>query len=244
MKTKFLFALTVCTISLSSCLIHPEGHNKTINYTHLPPEGKTIAVKPFTSVKANGVFNLILQKGETESVLVKDNYPDDLKVVNDGNTLVIMDTTTGHNDNGKNKTNIYVTYNQLNFISLETVGITKTLDTLRANKFNFESFGVGASILLLNTDSTQAYIGGVGEINIAGKAHYAGFNVNGVGELKAKDFKVDSLHITINGVGPATVYANDALYIHVSGIGGVTYYGPGKVVVQESSGIGKIEHGN
>jgi hypothetical protein len=241
MKIKFLLPILASIVFWSSCMVHPFGKSK-IKYTPMA-QGMEMSIKPFTAIKANGVFNLVIQKGATESVVVKDNYPSDLKVTNTGNTLIIMDTISDHNGIDSLKTNIYVTYRKLNHLEIETVGKTETMDTIKAAKFNFESYGVGESILFLNADSAEIYESGVGAISISGEARYASFDENGVGALKAKNFIADSLHVTVNGVGAATVYATHALYMHVDGIGGVKYYGPAKVVVQESSGIGKIERG-
>lgn len=243
MKTTFLFAALAGLVLLPSCVINTSGHSN-IKYTHLSSDGRNMPVQSFTAIKANGVFNLILQHGATESVVVKDNYPDDLKITTMGSTLVIVDTIGHHDGIDSMKTNIYITYKELNSIQTESVGIIKTLDTIKTSKFNFEYEGVGENTLLLDADSVLVFEDGVGAVILAGKAHNATINDDGVGALKAQDFKVDSLHVMLNGVGGASVYANNKIYLHVSGIGGIKYYGPAKVMIQESSGIGKIEHGN
>jgi hypothetical protein len=242
MKTIFLFAALAGLVLLPSCVLNTSGHSN-IKYTHLPPEGKNMPVQSFTSIKANGVFNLYLMQGATESVVVKENYPGDLKVANMGNTLIIIDTVSHHDGGDSMKTNIYITYRQLNSIETESVGIIKTLDTVKTGKFTFECNGVGENTLLIDADSVFVSENGVGAVILGGKAHNATIDDDGVGALKAKDFKVDSLHVSVNGVGGASVYANNKIYLHIDGIGGVKYYGPAKVMAQESSGIGKIEHG-
>ncbi|HTB32989.1 MAG TPA: head GIN domain-containing protein [Bacteroidia bacterium] len=242
MKTNFRLTFIIGLILLSACVINVGGSN--IKYTHLPPEGKNMPVQPFTSIKANGVFNIILQQGNTEGVIVKNDFPSDLKVTNDGNTLIIIDTISNHDGIHDTKTNIYITYKQLSAIETESVGEIKTLDTIKAGKFTFESDGVGENILYLNADSVTASENGVGSLTIAGKAHYANIDDNGVGKLKARDFKVDILHASVNGVGAATVNADSEIYLDANGIGGITYYGNAKVMENTSGGIGKISHGN
>jgi hypothetical protein len=240
MKTAFLLAALACVILLSSCII-TGGSN--IKYTHLPPDGRNMPVQPFTSIKANGVFNIILQQGVTESVVVKDDFPSDLKVTNDGSTLVIMDTVSNHNGIDTRKTNIYITFKQLNAIETESVGEIKSIDTIKSSRFSFEADGVGANNLILNSDSVTASENGVGALSLSGNARYASIEDNGVGKLKAKDFKVGILHASISGVGSGEVYAENEIYLQVSGVGGVKYYGPAKVMEKESSGIGKVERG-
>jgi hypothetical protein len=241
MNTNFRLAALAGLIFISACVINVGGSN--IKYTHLPAEGKNIPIQSFTAIKANGVFNIILQKGTTESVVVKDDYPSDLKITNDGNTLVIIDTLSNHEGFHDKKTNIYVTYKKLTAIETESVGEIKTLDTITTDKFSFESDGVGENILFLHADSVTASENGVGSLTIAGKAHYANIEDNGVGKLKAKDFKVGILHASVNGVGAATVCADSEIYLDANGVGGITYYGAAKVMENTSGGIGKIAHG-
>lgn len=241
MRNKLLFGMLAGTAILYSCNITTGQSN--IKYTHLSADGKNMPVSSFNAIKANGVFNIILTHGDAESVVVKDDYPEDLKVTNDGSTLVIIDTVSNHNG-GNHNTNIYITYKQLNSIETEAVGDVKTTDTLKTSKFTFESNGVGESTLVLNADSLTASENGVGALIVSGKAHYANIEDNGVGTLKAKDFKVHILHASVNGVGAAKVYADSLLYLNVSGVGGLTYYGTARIMEQNSSGIGKVEKGD
>ena len=240
MKNIFLIAALAGLVLFPSCYIN--GGTK-IKYTKLPAEGKNMPVQPFTSINAVGVFNIILQSGSTESVVVKNEFPEDLKISNNGDTLVITDTISNHNNNGNHITIIYVTYKQLKAIKTESVGQIKTIDTIKANTFTFEGDGVGENILFINADSVNASENGVGALVIAGRSRYANIEDNGVGALKASDFKVSILHATVSGVGAAKVYADSAIYLNVSGVGGVKYYGPAKVMEKTTGGIGKIEHG-
>jgi Putative auto-transporter adhesin, head GIN domain len=241
MKNKLLLTVLAAPILFSACNM---GIGSNVKYTTLPAEGRNMPVQSFSAIKANGVFNIILQQGTTESVVVKGEYPSDLKITNDGNTLVIIDTLSNHSNIGTRKTDIYVTFIHLDAMETESVGQTKALDTIKSARFSYESDGVGESILLLNADSVTASENGVGSLNIAGKAHYATIEDNGVGALKARDFKVGILHATVSGVGAAKVYADSEIYLDVNGVGGLTYFGPAKVMEKSSSGVGKVEHGD
>jgi len=194
MKTNLILVALAVPILFSACNI---SIGSNVKYTALPAEGRNMPVQSFRAIKANGVFNIILQQGSTESVVVKGDYPSDLKITNDGNTLIIMDTLSTHSNIGIRKTDIYVTFSHLEAMETESVGQTKTLDTIKTARFTYESDGVGESILLLNADSVTASENGVGALNIAGKAHYATIEDNGVGALKAKDFKVGVLHASV-----------------------------------------------
>jgi Putative auto-transporter adhesin, head GIN domain len=241
MKNYFTPIVANSILTFSACVINVGGSD--VKYTVLPPSGKNIPVQPFTSIKANGVFNIFLQKGTTESVIVKNDYPSDLKVMNDGNTLVIMDTISNHSGLNGKKTNIYVTYKDVNAIETESVGDIKCMDTLKAVKLVFQSDGVGENYLLVCADTVTAFENGVGALSIAGQAKYANIEDNGVGKLKAKDFIVGILHASVSGVGAATVHADSLIYIVANGVGGITYYGTAKVAEKTSGGVGRIQHG-
>jgi hypothetical protein len=240
MKSNIFLIAVIGTVLLFSCTMNM-GSN--VKYSALPPEGRNMPVQSFTSIKANGVFNIILQQGATESVVVKGQFPSDLKVTNDGNTLVIMDTLSNHTNFGNKKVDVYVTFKQLQAMETELVGETKTKDTIKTAHFSYESDGVGETNLTLNADSVTESENGVGTVTLNGKANYANIEDNGVGSLKAQDFKVHVLHASVNGVGSAKVYADSTLYLDVNGVGGLKYYGPARVVEKNSSGIGKVQHG-
>jgi|SRR6185312_1207352 len=239
MKTKLLPAALVIAIVVSSC-VNSIGQN--VKYTTLPPEGKNMPVKSFNALKTNGIFNIILQPGTSESVVVKGQYPNDLKVMNKGNTLIIMDTVTSDNSIDHHKTDIYITFKHLDAIETESVGTIESADTIKTSRFTYESDGVGASDLLIHADSVTISEKGTGALTIAGKANFATIEDNGVGMLKAQDFKVHILHASVSGAGATKVYADSEIYLNVSGVGGLAYYGPAKVMENTNSGVGKVTH--
>lgn len=236
---KILIALCLfAVLCATSCVF---SVNKE-EYVKLPVEGKTFDTKPFKAILADGVFNIILAQGTKESVVVKGDLPKGLKIMNDGETLVITDTVKSNINTHTISTNIYITLVDITDMSVKLVGETSTKDTLKLKMLNFHSEGVGQTSLCLNTDSLVAKEEGVGRLVITGKAGYAKIDDNGVGELNAKEFKVDILHASVSGVGAAKVYASKELYLETSGVGGLQYGGPAKVMKSESSGVGKVEH--
>ena len=235
---KKLFYLSAFVIG--GCVISDGSSTK--DYTKLPAEGKTIDVKPFKAIDADGVFNIILSQGDKESVVIKGELPKDLKISNSGDTLIIDDTAKMHNAVFHIKTDIYITVTNLTKMSISSVGSTKSSDTLKFKNFVYENEGVGSTNLLLRVDTLHASEDGVGAMTFAGKAGYASLEDNGVGSLDADAFKVEVLHVDVNGVGSASVYASKEIYIQSSGVGGVKYHGPAKVMQSESDGVGGVKH--
>ena len=208
----------------------------------LPAEGKIIDVKSFKAIHADGVFNIYLTQGSKESVVVKGYYPKNLVISNDGDTLSIHDSSSTHNSHFSVKTDIYITLTNITSLEIASVGETKCIDTLKLKNLDFSSEGVGKISLLLNADTVRGSEDGVGKMKLAGKAIYAEIADNGVGTLDCDNFIVDVLHVDVNGVGSASVYAVKEIYVQSSGVGGVTYHGPAKVMQSESDGIGGVKH--
>ncbi len=238
MKMKKIIYLTAFV--LGGCII-TDGSSKD-SYTKLPAEGKTIDIKSFKAIHADGVFNIYLTQGDKEGMVVKGYYPKDLKVSNVGDTLSIEDTSSSHTNHLSTKTDIYITLTTINYMEISSVGTTKCTDTLKLKNFHFQSEGVGSISLLLNADSVKGSEDGVGSLKLAGKSIFADISDNGVGSLEADNYIVDVLHVNVNGVGAASVYANKEVYMQSSGVGGVRYHGPAKVMQSDADGIGGIKH--
>jgi hypothetical protein len=229
----------VSAFILGGCIISNGSADKG---TKLPDEGKAIEVKSFKAIHASGVFNIYLTQGTKEGVVVKGYYPSDLKISNVGDTLMLEDTVHTHTGNFNVKTDIYVTLVNITFMDIESVGSTKCTDTLKLKNLSFESDGVGTIDLSLNADTVKGAENGVGTMKLHGSTKYAEIEDNGVGSLEAEKFMAEVLHVEVNGVGSANVYASKEIYIQSSGVGGVKYHGPAKVIQSESSGVGSVKH--
>lgn len=241
MKKTSLFILFASIALFSSSCVITNGPKE--EYTQLPGDGKTYDVKPFSAIEADGVFNLIFTQGDKENVVVKGELPKGLNITNKGDTLVITDTLKWHTHNNISvKTDIYISLKDVSNISVESVGTTRCSDTLKLKNLTFHVDGVGATELWVNTEHFDGTEEGVGKLTIAGKAAYAKVEDDGVGALDASAFKVDELHVNVSGVGAAKVYAVKSIYLQSSGMGGVEYSGPAQVMLNESSGVGKVEH--
>ena len=131
---KNLLAVIFALIMLFSfgCIINMDSKN---NYVKLPAEGKTFEIESFKTIKADGVFNIILSQGSKESVIVKGDLPKDLKVAIENGTLMINDTAKGIHTGGHSvETNIYITVVDIDAMEISLVGETTCSDTLKLKK--------------------------------------------------------------------------------------------------------------
>lgn len=211
------------------------------NFIKLPAEGKAIDIKPFNSIKVDGVYDIVLSQGTKESVTVKGDYSSFMKIFNEGNTLIVTDSEHVRFLSNTH-TIVYIMLVNINSINIGGVCHTTCTDTLRLKNLIFKFPGVGSTNLLLNTDSLIVKDEGPGELVLAGKARYARITDDGTGSLHAEKFHVNELHIDFAGTGDVSVYASEAIYLESSGTGDVSYAGPAKVMQMDNTGTGAVKH--
>ncbi len=211
------------------------------NFIKLPAEGKAMDIKPFNSIKVDGVYDVVLSQGSKENVIVKGDYSPKMKICNEGNTLFLSDSEHVRFLSG-NHTTVYVTLVNINSITIEGVCNTTCADTLHLKNLVFKFPGVGSTNLLLNTDSLKVKNEGTGELILAGKALYANISDDGTGSLSARKFHVNDLHVDFAGTGDVSVFASNTIYVDASGTGDVSYSGPAKVMQMNNTGTGEVKH--
>ncbi len=211
------------------------------NFIKLPAEGKMIDIKPFNSIKVEGVYDIVLSQGNKESVTVKGDYSPKMTIANNGSTLLLSDSVNGRFLSNYHTT-VYITLVNINSLSIEGVCSTTCADTLHLKNFVFKFPGVGSTHILLNTDSLKVKNEGTGELTLAGRATYANLSDDGTGSLNAAKFHVNDLHVNFSGTGDVSVYASNTIYLESSGTGDVSYYGPAKVMQMNNTGTGDVKH--
>ncbi|MGI8601184.1 MAG: head GIN domain-containing protein [Chitinophagaceae bacterium] len=189
---------------------------------------RDVAVKSFTELKANGIYELKLIQGNTESVKIEadENLQDLFNVTNDGSKLVIdMKKMDNKNLKTKNPMRVVVTFKSLKDVEFGMVGNVKSDAPLSFNDLNLTSKGVGNVDLKLTANKINIENKGVGNMNLSGKAQNAVMVNSGVGSVKAGDFIVQTLDINNSGVGSAEVNAAKELKVKDSFLGKVTNKG-------------------
>lgn len=193
-----------------------EGNGKT--------ETREISIKPFTELKASGVYELKLSQGTQESVRIEadQNLQDLFVVTNEGNKLVIsMKKMNNINLKTKNKMRVYVTFKQLKELELSTVGNVLSDETLSFEDLRLENRSVGNVKLELTANNIDVKNSSVGNVTFLGNAQSAVFKNSGVGNLNAGDFVVQTVNIENAGVGNAEVNAARELKVKDNMLGKV-----------------------
>ena len=193
-----------------------EGNGKVVT--------KEIPVQSFDALAANGVYELKLTQGNTESVKIEadENLQEYFTVSNNGSKLVI-DTKKLNNKNLRTKTKmrVYVTFKKLKSMEMGTVGNVQSENELSFDDLNLESKSVGNVNLKLKANKINIENKSVGNIELSGKAQDAVVKNKGVGNLVASDFVVQTMDIENTGVGHAEVNAEKTLKVKDSFLGKV-----------------------
>lgn len=226
--TFLLIAAAITVVSAQKETIVPSGNIVT----------KEVTVQPFTGIKADGLYELILAVGNKEDVKIEadDNLQKLFSVKNDGNTLVIsMPDLKDDNiniKNGKDKKElhlkVYVTYTKLNSLDIAVIGSVHATSSIKADAFTIESKNIGNVDLGLSTNKLTVHNKGVGNITLNGNATNADITNEGVGQFDGNDLVVQTMNIENNGVGHASVNVVKDLTVKDSFLGKVENKGAAK----------------
>ena len=182
-------------------------------------------VTNFTTIKAKGAFNMVVEVGKNPSVVVKGSsqFADRISTEVVGDELRIVNKE--HKNNTVNSDDqIIITVPALNRVKVEGVGAT-TISNLNNKEFEIEYEGVGKLVA-------------------SGKSTNLRLNAKGVGMVDAKQLVAEQVSATLDGVGSVDVYAKNQLSASVHGIGSLTYYGKPKTISKTADGIGSIRAGD
>ncbi|MDR2009617.1 MAG: DUF2807 domain-containing protein [Bacteroidales bacterium] len=211
-------------------------------------DGKVVTqirnVSSFEKIEVSGVFNIILEQGETEKIKIEtdQNLLEYVitEVVNNKLKIYTPDDITIEDPK---KGNIYITIKDINEISMEGVGNIKTSGQIKVPGLKIYNVGVGSVDVDVVTDVLNVNFEGVGSCNLSGNTKNLDIKSSGLGGVDAKKLTADIVSVENSSVGNISVYARKELSLDNSGIGNITYYGDAEIKSLNDSGIGKIKKG-
>ncbi len=210
-----MLKLTPVALILSSILLASFAH----------ADEKNRNVPAFKSINNKGAFNLVIEVGKTQSIVVKG----DDKFVSRVVTEVVGDE-------------LQVSYRDKNSIKIsDNAQVTVSIPEL--SKFKME----GAGATTINNVTGQRFevdYEGVGMLTANGKVQMLKLKVQGVGMVDTKGLIAEVADVSVEGVGSVKVYASDRLKASVQGIGSLNYYGNPRSVSKSVEGIGSVRAGD
>lgn len=203
--------------------------------------GYEIAVKSFSVLEIDGIFDVIIDQGETERVFVVSDNNDAVIAENIDNKLKLSSGAFG-DKKGKCKEATVVHITVKNISKFQWSGIGNVLfDQVKLGDLAVLVTGVGdveffGSLAKLTVDAS-----GVGNMSMEGSGQSASINFSGVGDLDMKNFLVDDLTLISSGIGNNYVHAKKTITINGTGVGDIVYMGGAAVKSMNFSGIGNIK---
>lgn len=197
-------------------------------------------VSPFTELQIDGVFDVFIEQGSKEKIVVEtdENLQEYVGVKNEGNRLMIYNECVSIKKMAKQK--VYVTVKDLSKLIIEGIGNVK-MSSLNTDKIHVIFDGVGNTDLAIDCNVIQLESEGVGNVNIDGKADKALFECAGVGNVNAYEFFVSSMVVENSSVGSVRVHASKEIKIDSDGVGSLHYKGDPEVKEINNSGIGIVK---
>ena len=217
------------------CLTCPPKSNKQDGIA----ENDEFGLKDFKEIELKGVFDVIIQKGDEYSILIKgDEDQKKLYDVNQyGDKLEI---------NYRNKRNKFWnrTFAQKEFVTLEiTLPSLEKLEVTGAGKMSIKGFEenemhielTGAMSGEANLLVDQLYFTSSGPIAFAldGHGDYLEASLSGPSQLKADGFKLSRASITAKGLAQVSVNPTDTIEIDKDFTSNVKYSGTPEVIKKD-----------
>jgi len=210
---------------------------------------RNVSVKPFTAIKANGLYELILTQGSTEAVKVEtdDNLQKYIEVSNDGNTLVIDEpalrnhsfnlTSADGEREKKQHFKVYVTFKSVSMMDLQTIGNINAEAPLTFDALDINDKSVGNIKMSITAKKLTLTNKGVGNVTLTGNVDNAVITNTGVGSFQGTGLVVQTMNITNTGVGHADVNVVKNLIVKDSFLGKVKNSGSAKTLKMEGKEI-------
>ena len=217
MKHIFFLPIVFLAILVSSCSQDSiSGSGEMISQSRTVPS--------FNKVSSEGVFEVTITQGETQSVeiIADDNIMH--KVI----TKVVNNELRLYLDDDNNYKNIHL---QANIIEPVITGLKNS--------------GAG-NVLILNLDTDTDFNvlnSGSGDISIEGSAESLTLTNEGSGIFNGFSFNVNDCNVKIEGSGDCKVNCDNNLNVKIEGSGNVHYLGT-PTIEADISGSGKIVNAN
>lgn len=221
---------------------------------------KVYEIKDYSTISANGIFNIIYQQKKGAPYLkveTDSNMLDYIDIDSDGSDLNIE-----LDDSAKPSVfKIYTNSPELLKAKLSGAGSLNLKDSVfsenlllicsGANKITIEKLdassltikGSGASSVIIEELVAQKLTvegSGSTKVEAEGRVKDAKFAISGSGKIEALNLQTQKTKCKISGSGKVTINCEEELDVSISGSGNIKYSGNAQVS-QDVSGSGKVE---
>ncbi|WP_439881996.1 head GIN domain-containing protein [Pontibacter sp. MBLB2868] len=201
-------------------------------------ETRTLTLDPFTRVEANGDFNVYIQQGPVQTVLVKGE-PNILDMLETD----ISNSTWGIEYSGcvrrSKQVDVYITLPEVQAMYLNGSGRITSQNTLTTTELPVTLNGSGKIELDVSATKVITQVTGSGKVVLQGETDLHNVNISGSGRAEAFNLQAGNVTVNLSGSGVAEVSASETLAADITGSGMVYYLGD-PTVTSHVSGSGKV----
>ncbi len=166
------------------------------------------SVEPFTKIKINGVFDVIINQGNEETVVVlTDDNLQSLVTVEVTNGTLCVGLKLKSNFKEYTKMNILITLKSINELTNSLVGNLSNTGTLNLPQLTYTSSAVGNAMLNVQCNTLILKLKAVGDTNLTGTAKQCTITNSSVGNVNASKLIATTLTLQNTAVGNTTINA-------------------------------------
>ena len=233
-KLKFLpfFSVLLIAILLTSCFVDDPGPLQEVE--------RQYSVVDFDRLEMGDAFHIDVQRGNFFEINVRGDRRniEDLIVTKEGGTLIIR---YRQHRQRRHDTFIEITMPELYAVNFSGASDSRVYGFFEAE--NFDVYLSGASVCQLDADPLRlkAVVSGASYLNLRGDAQEMDADVSGSSALKAFNFPVARVEISLSGGSDAQVSVSEDLKVIASGASHLVYRGD-PAVTSDVSGASSIHH--
>ena len=165
---------------------------------------KKLVTEPFNSIKAGGVSNIRLIKGDEHVVIIEapEKVMDKIKVsVSDGRLSISYSNLKLKNHESLN---FYITLPDIQSIDLSGAAELETVNAFTTDSFDLEASGATEIDMELDVKKLNAHVSGAADVTLTGKAVYENIIASGAADFDADELVADTVKVVASGASSVT----------------------------------------
>lgn len=196
-----------------------------------------------TKLRVNGVFDLILNQSDQESLSFNGSseLAEKLKITQEGDVLILEMEEFHSGIFDRKDLQVNLSISNLEELKFDGVGNIRTTGEFTVDEVIVSGSGVGNLELGFQAKKLDVNLNMVGKMELKGSSDQVFLKNEGIGNLDASQLTAQDMELHSSGIGKVDVNCVGNLSLQVDGIGKVKYSGNPKLIKKEINGIGKVE---
>lgn len=221
---RYLFTAVIASsalmVSAASC-DHVQGTGNV--------QKKTLNVAAFHGIVVEGSMDVVLTKGDVQSVMIEAQANiAELVTTNVRNGVWIIETEKGYSTDKDFV--VRITAPSIDVVKVDGSGDVTCNGEFTVGEMKLAIAGSGNISMNFTASRTEADIAGSGDLKLSGTTGVLKVDLAGSGDVNAKALRAGKADVDVMGSGDVTIYASESLDATIAGSGDIAFAGrPGKV---------------